>query len=230
MLSNNEARRLAKTLLKGGILFLSIIAIIIFARIFDLSGILDPAWADVHLKDQGATGILLYVALTAVLSSIPGVPRQAVSVLGGYAFGALFGTLWVSIGLTLGCAGGFFYARLLGRSALQKRFGPRIRTFDAFLSRSPFGMTVAVRFFPVGSNALTNLLAGITSIPPLPFISGSALGYLPQSVIFALLGSGIRVDPFWRTLTAALLFILASILGYVLYRRYRGEALVDKEE
>ena len=79
------------------VLFLTLAGVVVFARVFELEGILDPGWADSHLRGpaQGgfiSSGVLLYLALVALLSPL-GVPRQALSALGGYAFGALWGSL-----------------------------------------------------------------------------------------------------------------------------------------
>ena len=67
----------------------------------------------------------------------------------------------------------------------------------------------------------------------LPFFLGSALGYIPQMLIFSLVGSGARVDQFWQVAIAMALFVLAAILGIVLYRNVaRGKTLgqqLDRE-
>lgn len=213
-------------LFKAGFFFLSLAGFIVFVRIFDLQAILDPTWADSHLIFVSGgdmwKSILLYLALVAALSPI-GVPRQALSAIGGYAFGAAYGALFASIGLVFGCATGFYYSRMLARDSLRPRFGSRVQKLESFLAQRPFAMTMALRFFPMGNNALLNLAAGLTRIPAPSFIGGSAVGYLPQTIIFALLGSGIRVDPLWRTVISALLFILATAMGLALYRKFRGE-------
>lgn len=213
-------------LFKAAFFFLSLAGLVAFVRIFDLQSVLDPAWADSHLdfSSGGAAwkSALLYIALVAALSPA-GVPRQALSALGGYAFGAAWGSLFASIGLVFGCAAGFSYSRFLGRESLRPRFGKRVHQLENFLAMRPFAMTMALRFFPMGNNALLNLAAGLTRIPAPAFIGGSAIGYLPQTVIFSLLGSGIRIDPLWRTLASAVLFILASLMGLILYRKCRGE-------
>ncbi len=215
--------------IRVSILFLSLVGIIIFAHAFELQGLLDPDWADAHLKQQGEAGILLYLVLAALLSAL-GMPRQAISALGGYAFGALAGILWTSMGVTLGCICAFFYSRLLGRTAIQRRFGRRIARLDAFLARNPVLMTIALRLFPFSSNGLTNMAAGVTAIPAPSFIIGSAIGYLPQTIIFSLLGSGIRVDPLWRTSLSAALFAFASLIGFYLFKRYRVEHGLHDEQ
>ncbi|MDR1686859.1 MAG: VTT domain-containing protein [Desulfovibrio sp.] len=218
-----------RSLLKAAVFFLTLVGAMVLVRIFDLHGVLDPAWADARLRSE-TQGAFLYTALVMLLSPL-GVPRQALAALGGYAFGAFQGTILACAGLVGGCAAGFFYARLLARSMVRRKLGKRIHRLDAFLSRNPFAMAAAVRCFPLGNNALTNMAAGLTSIPPLPFFAGSALGYLPQTVTFALLGSGIRVDPLWNAALAALLFTVAAVVGIVVYKRCKGaEAVKDDED
>ncbi len=180
-----------------------------------------------QIRDKGAQGIFLFIAVAAVGSAL-GIPRQALSFAGGYAFGALSGLLYATIGTTLGCAGGFFLARYFGNPFVPKRLARRMEPLAALLARAPFYMTLTVRLMPFGNNALTNVLAGLSTIPPMGFIAGSCVGYLPQNCIFSLLGSGMRVDPFWRVLLAAVLFVLAMGTGFYLFRRHRALAALEK--
>ncbi len=205
-----------------------------FIKIFSLFGVLaaalllllalDPSvetytrFVDENIREHGSAGVGMYIALVAVLSCLA-VPRQLLSFVGGYAFGAVAGALWATVGTTLGCIMAFGYARLLGQRFVQKHLGRKIEKAEAFLARAPFSMAFFIRSLPVGNNLLTNLLAGLTRIPALPFFAGSALGYIAQNFIFALLGSGVRVDPFWRTVSSAVLLLLASVVGLALYKR-----------
>ncbi len=220
------ARAVAKLALKGGVLFLTLAGLILLVQALDITH-LDAAWIDGHIRGQGRSGVALFVALTAVASAL-GVPRQGISFLGGYAFGAEWGVLWSTLGTGTGCALGFTYARLLGRSFVMRLFGRRLAKLNAFLSRAPFTMTLVVRCLPVGNNAVTNLLGGLSSIPAFSFITGSCVGYIPQNLIFAILGSGMRVEPFWRIALSAVLFVLSSILGYLLYRRHRVAHILEE--
>jgi uncharacterized membrane protein YdjX (TVP38/TMEM64 family) len=54
----------------------------------------------------------------------------------------------------------------------------------------------------------------------IPFFLGSALGYLPQMIIFSLVGSGARVDQFWQVAIAMAMFVAAAVLGVYLYRKF----------
>jgi uncharacterized membrane protein YdjX (TVP38/TMEM64 family) len=83
----------------------------------------------------------------------------------------------------------------------------------------------------VGSNLVTTLVAGVSSARALPFIIGSALGYIPQTVVFALAGSGVNLDPTRRIGLAVLLFVISGVIGVMLYRKYRhGRNITDEVE
>ena len=87
-------------------------------------------------------------------------------------------------------------------------------------------MTLLIRLLPVGSNLATNLIAGVSSAGGIAFIGGSTVGYIPQTVVFALLGSGINLDPEIRISLSVALFFVSATLGVYLYRRYkRGKGL-----
>ena len=185
-----------------------------------LGDILDTHWVDDQVKGHGLSGSLLYLAVGAVVVAV-GFPRQAVCFLAGYAFGLTEGTLLASVASLLGCIGCFFYARLVGRELVMHKFAARVGKIDDFLRDNPLTMAVLIRFLPVGSNLLTNLLAGVSSVRAVPFFLGSVLGYLPQTVVFVLLGSGIQVEPGLRISLSVALFVASALLGVFLYRRLR---------
>jgi uncharacterized membrane protein YdjX (TVP38/TMEM64 family) len=151
-----------------------------------------------------------------------------VSFLGGYAFGFLVGTLLALAATALGCVIAFGYARLLGRAMVRKRFSARIQRIDAFLHENPFSMSLLIRLLPAGSNLLTNLAAGVSSVSAAPFIAGSTLGFIPQTMIFALAGSGVSLDPTLRIGLAMALFVVAGAIGLSLYRKHRHGKVLDE--
>ncbi len=192
-----------------------------------LHDLLDTAWIDSEIKGQGLYGEFLFVGLGALGIAL-GVPRQVICFLGGYAFDFSIGALLALASSALSCIGSFLYARFFAREFVQAKFSGRVRKIDDFLRDYPFTMTLLIRLLPVGSNLLTNILAGVTSVALLPFLLGSALGYVPQTLVFALLGSGVQFDAEWRIGGSVLLFLASAALGLHLFRRYRhGKALDD---
>jgi len=209
-----------------GLLLMSALALAGFGlRLSGLDSFFNEAWVDSDIRGQGLAGEVLFFVVAAAFTSI-GLPRQLVAFLGGYAFGLLAGVL-ISLAATVtGCITAFYFARLLGRKFVSARFPRRVQRIDEFLSDNPFTMTLLIRFLPLGSNFVTNLAAGVSSVRGLPFFAGSALGYIPQMVVFALVGSGVTLDPVFRTSLAAAIFIICGLLGIHLYRKYRhGKSL-----
>ncbi len=201
------------------------------ALLREAGGVPGTAWMD-RLRQDGPWGAFLFVLAGAALTAA-GVPRQTVAFLGGYAFGALAGGAYAMLAQVLGCAASYAYARLLGRDWAERRmagrFGHRLRPLRDALAAQPFGATLALRLLPVGSNLATNLLAGMIALPALPFLAGSALGYLPQTVVFALLGKGIRVEGAWQLGLAAVLLAISIAIGLGLLRRHRAARALDTE-
>ncbi len=211
-----------RVLLKGLVMLASLALLGFLASHFQFANMLSQHWIDSEVRGKGGMGILLFLAVGGLATALS-VPRQIVAFLGGYAWGFALGTVLATLATVLGCVFGFFYARWLGRGFVQKRFPGRIRKLDAFLHRHPFSMSLVIRLLPVGHNASTNLLAGVSSVRALPFFAGSGLGYLPQNLVFALAGSGVNLDPELRLTLAVLLFVASSLIGIGLYRRHRRE-------
>jgi len=187
---------------------------------------------DRYIRDQGLLGETLFL-LAGAAAAAAGVPRQGVAFLGGYAFGAAAGSALALLAQLLGCAIAFSWARLVGRGwaerVLAGRYGRRLRPVRDALVANPFGATLALRLLPVGNNLALNLLGGLAGIAPLPFLAASALGYLPQTVVFALLGKGVRVDGAWQLGLAAALLAVSVGIGLWLLRRARaGRALAEE--
>lgn len=213
-----------KSLMKGLIMIVSLVVIGTTARNLGLADTLSTSWLDHEVIGKGILGELIFIGLGALASAI-GVPRQLVAFGGGYAFGFGLGILISSIAQILGCTVAFFYARLLGRSLVRRLFASRIERLDALLRGHPFSMTLLIRLLPVGSNLATNMGAGVSSVPASRFLSGTLVGYLPQTVVFVLLGTGVQVDATAQIALSAVLFVVSGLIGVWLYRRMRTDAV-----
>jgi uncharacterized membrane protein YdjX (TVP38/TMEM64 family) len=217
-----------KPYLRGFILIASFVAVGFLVKTIGLHGFFDTEWIDQEIRGRGLSGEALYILIGAALTAI-GMPRQAVSFLGGYAFGFGLGTVLALAASLGGCILAFYYARLLGRSFVLSRFPDRIKRIDAFLHDHPLSMTLLIRLLPVGSNVLTSMAAGVSGVRALPFFVGSLLGYVPQTMIFTLLGSGIHLEPEIRIGASIVLFVISGVLGLYLFRRYRKNRALDDD-
>jgi len=192
-----------------------------------LSGILDREWIDAHVRGRGGAGELLFVAAGGLFISA-GLSRQLVAFLGGYAFAFYGGTLLALLATVVGSIVNFYAARLLFSSLVTRHYAGHIRKVDDFIRENTFTMTLLIRLLPVGNNLMVNLAAGVSSVRAMPFFSGSALGYIPQTLVFALIGSGTSVNQRWQVAVAVAMFVISAFIGIYLYRRHRhGKTLGD---
>ena len=172
------------------------------------------------LAQWGVWAWLAFAAVGTGLVSI-GFPRIILAAVGGAMFGVALGTLGSTVAAALAILAPFLYSRHLGRELVARRMGRRIQRFDELLGQHGFMVVMLIRLCPVGSNFLTNYLAGVTAIPFWTFLTASFLGYLPQSFIFALLGSGFADHPKLRLWGGAML--AAFSLSFIWYFRRSKE-------
>ncbi len=162
-------------------------------------------------------------ALTAAgaLLTAAGLPRQFVAFAGGYVFGAWLGGGLSLLAQMLGCVLDYVAAHGVAGAWARRRLakgGWLVHAHRRLVAR-PFSVTLTLRLLPVSNNMLLNLLAGVAGVRPAPFLAGTLIGYLPQTIIFALLGSGVQVGRRTQIAAAVLLFAVAAGLGSALWRK-----------
>ena len=183
-------------------------------------------WIDAHTRNNGLKGALLFLVVAVCLLSV-GVPRQGVAFLGGYAFGFTEGFVYSTIAATVSCSICFLVSRLFARKLVQRLFPVKIVRISSFLSGQTFLKAFVIRLLPLGNNLITNIIAGVTTVNPLPFITGSALGYIPQMAIFALMGKGIVVQSGWKLAFSVCMLGVSMLLSIYLYRRYKADKMLN---
>ncbi len=175
-----------------------------------------------HAVRPGWGGAALLVFLGGAMTAA-GLPRQVLAFAGGYSFGAPAGAAISLLGQMLGCVLDYAAAHgLAGGLARRVLARPSAQRMNRLLAAHPFTATLTLRLLPVSSNVMLNLLAGASRLKAGAFFGATLLGYLPQTVVFALLGGGTQVGKGVQLGLGVGLFVLASGLGLVLYRRARA--------
>ncbi len=163
---------------------------------------------------------LLFVLLGAAMCFL-GVPRQVVAYAAGSSFGPWLGTALAIVAALAGCLASFFSARLVVHDWVERRFAARITAINRFLAANTFSTTLMLRLLPVGNNLVLNLAAGVSSVPLWPFLAGTVLGYVPQSLVFAVLGAGMTLGHHALLGFGIVLFAASAAIGLWLLRRNR---------
>jgi uncharacterized membrane protein YdjX (TVP38/TMEM64 family) len=171
------------------------------------------------------------VALGAIACAV-GLPRQVVAFVAGYGWGLLPGIALALAAQMFGCAANLFWARAVGRDFARRRLTGRFARLDTVLASRPFTATLAIRLLPIGNNLAVNLLAGISSLPASPFLAASAIGYLPQTVIFVLMGQGSQLGHRTELEISIALLVVSSLLALLILRHRMlhepGQTLPDQ--
>jgi len=203
-----------------------LIAISIFVMIYALLSITlftQTSFQD-YLLSISPNSITSTITLLIILLSLScvGMPRQITAFTCGYFFGVVLGGMYATLTVTISVYMTYKIASLFQQSYIAIKYQKQLTKLKNFLSVNTFVKTLIIRLLPVGSNFLTNILAGIASIPLKPYLLGSCIGFIPQMVIFSLVGSGIKLADSTHILSAAVLLIIATVLGYRLYKTQKN--------
>jgi len=213
------------------IVLLLVAAGILAARAFGLGDLIrleNVARLKQGIEGYGALAPAVYIAgyILAVVFFVPGLP---ITVLGGVAFGPLWGTFYVWIAATIGAGLAFLVARYGVRSTVERwvQASPRIAKMDGQVARHGWRIVMLTRLVPIFPFNLQNYAYGITRIGFWPYAITSSICMLPGTAAFTFAGGALsdgRGDV-RRTLAylaiAGVLLVLISLIPRWLQRRSR---------
>lgn len=151
-----------------------------------------------HLEGMRQSVSMWYLPMLLAAAFLAGwamLPTHAVSLMGGFFFGIVAGTVWAITAIAGGSVIGHATTRLLARSELSLLLDrhPKIRgPFDRLYSgkRQILAMTLT-RLPPQIPFALGNVLAASSGISWFTLACGTALGMLPRVFLVVWIGSGL---------------------------------------
>jgi len=122
----------------------------------------------------------------------------------------------------------FSIARYAFSEKITKKYPKQLAKLSLFIGEQTFLKAIVLRILPLGSNFLTNIVAGVTQVSAKHFVGGSFVGFIPQMVIFSLAGSGIRLGAKNEMITSGVLFVIAlGITGY-LVKHHKSVNTIEK--
>lgn len=173
------------------------------------------AWVQGH----GGWAPILYI-LGYVLLELAFVPALPLSIVGGIAFGPLWGTVYVLIGATGAAALAFLVARHGARDLVARWIAgyPRLRRLDAAVVTHGWRILVITRLVPLFPFNLQNFAYGLTGIRFSTYVLLTAVCSLPGTVALTFAGgalgeggSDLRWFAVYAAVAAALLVLLSLL-------------------
>ena len=188
-------------------------------------------------------GILAYIAVY-LARPIVLFPASVLTIVGGLLFGPVVGVIVVVVAANASALLAYSIGRLLGRrpgADMIDGVAPDVAAADASIAKrwsqrmrdNSFETVLIMRllFLPYD---LVNYLSGILRLAWLPFLLATALGSLPGTVSFVLLGASLEriddgfggIDPV-SLVASIVIFLVSLVIAGMVRSRQRPDQLVD---
>jgi uncharacterized membrane protein YdjX (TVP38/TMEM64 family) len=186
-------------------------------------GLPSRAEAVMFLGERMPVSVMLAV-LTGGALGVLMFPRAALAALAGLLFGPVIGTCCALAAQVLGATLAFAIGRSLGQDAIGRLAGDRARRASCALGRLGVLGVAWARFVPLMPYALLNYGFGVTEVRVRSFVIGTALGVLPSTVAYAVVGdsTGDLLSP--ASLTATGFTVATAAAGMIVARHRRAAA------
>ena len=139
---------------------------------------------------------------------------------------AVFKTLFVNIGATIGAGFAFLFARYIIGAKLQEKYSTQLEKFNKELTENKYQYLFSLRFLPIFPFFLVNFLAGLTKVDFKTFIITTSLGIIPGSFVYTYAGSQLSSinalsDIFSKEILSAFLLLGFLTLVPVIVKKFK---------
>jgi uncharacterized membrane protein YdjX (TVP38/TMEM64 family) len=209
-----------------------IAALLVAVKLFHIQDLLKQAleWVG-HL---GPWGPAIFIAIY-IVAAVFFIPGSALTLGAGAMFGLVWGSLYVSIGSTLGATCAFLVGRYLARDAIARTVegNARFAAIDKAVAKEGWKIVGLTRLSPVFPFTLLNYAFGLTRVKLRDYVLASWIGMMPGTVMYVYLGSLAKAAAGERAHTTGewVLYgvgLLATIVVTVFVTRIAKQALVKR--
>ena len=209
-----------KWLLPVGLIVLLVVGVAVLWHTGVLHRISNKDHLIALLREGGPTGALWCIAVQFLQVVIAAIPGEITSFAAGYVFGAWRGFLYSAIGVTLGSAFNFWFARVVGRPTLERLIGrDTLAKIDRSLGSARNKSAMFLLFLLPGlPKDLLSYAAGFSGMTIIEFLVLSGLARSPALLASVMIGAGVSRGAY-RSVIAISLLVLLAIGGYYWYHR-----------
>lgn len=174
-------------------------------------------WMDAH----GVVGRFVFIGMVILQIMVAIVPGGPIEVAGGYAFGAVEGTVLFIVGATIGSLLVFILVRKFGQKFVELYFKEHeIKKLDFLKDDEKRDMLFMILFVIPGTpKDLLCYVAGLTRMKFGMFLFICSIGRLPAVIGSAISGSALSGEKFVTAIIALAVTIILSGLGILIYYR-----------
>lgn len=166
------------------------------------------------VSSAGAWGYLAFVAAYSVATLLL-LPKNLLSVVAGALFGVWTGTVLVWVSAMLGSGAAFWLGRSLGRDGVRRLVGRRLDRLDRLLDRHGALAVLVARLVPVLPFTAVNYGSGVTGVRFLAYLSATAVGIVPGTVAYVVLGAYGSTPGAWPFVLSVVTLLALALTGLV---------------
>ncbi len=174
-------------------------------------------WVDEH----GAAGRLVYIATVIFQVIVALMPGEPFEILGGYAFGAVEGTLLCLGAASIGSICVFMLVRRFGMGLARIFFSPEKLESARFLRSSPRRdlFFLIIFMLPGTPKDLLSYFAGLTDIRFGTWLVICSVGRIPSIVSSTVGGNALGEKNYLAAIIVFALSLSVSLAGMLVYSR-----------
>jgi uncharacterized membrane protein YdjX (TVP38/TMEM64 family) len=231
-IDTQEASSNAGSRWKWALYATALVAIVLAVKYFHVQDLLKAAldW----IGKLGPWGPVIFIGLY-VAGAVLFVPGSVLTLGAGAVFGVALGSVYVSIGATLGATAAFLVGRYLARDAIARQIenNQKFLTIDRAVEREGWKIVFLTRLSPIFPFTLLNYAFGLTRVKLRHYVLASWIGMIPGTVMYVYLGSLVNFGAGHRQRTTAewVLYgigLLATVAVTVFVTRLARKALANK--
>lgn len=177
----------------------------------------DPAKFEKWILGFGAKGVLVFILIQVLQVVIFIIPGEVVQIAGGYLYGAVLGSLYSLIGITIGSVLCFAIARLLGYEFVRGMLSEdKLKKFDYIINNKKGELGLFIVFLMPGlpKDALS-YVAGLTPVRFINYFLITALARLPGIIISSYIGSNIEHKNYMVSAVASVIAVILFVIGFL---------------
>lgn len=178
-----------------------------------------------YVTAQPARARALFMLIYTLESSLALPFSGLLTVIGGYLFGFIAGSLCTIISATAGATILFLATRFLLGDVFESLYAHRLPTIHKELAQYGGWYLVMLRLIPMMPFFLTNIIAGLSPVSLPTFIIATAIGIIPSTLVFSFAGKELTElhsvgDILTPPVIGAFLLMALAALSPMLIKRY----------
>lgn len=171
------------------------------------------------MNDHGVFGAIIYIIMVMFQVIVALVPGEPVEIAGGYAFGAIQGTLLYLIGSTIGSMLVFLLVKKYGGELVEMVFSNKdIKGLEFLRNKKREVLLIFLFVIPGTPKDLLCYFAGLTTINTRVWFIVCSLGRIPSIVTSTIGGDALQRSDYAWSIVAFVIALVISLAGIIVYR------------